>query len=110
MEIEYDSGPCAEVTARFITDINSRTTAEGLSFAQQYMLHEGLKRYGKEGESAVFKEADQLYRRNAFAPIDVSELTPGEIKKAQQALMFLTEKKDADKTKKARMVFNGKPT
>ena len=44
-EIEYDSGPFAEVIARCIVDINSKTTAEGLRFAQQHLLTEGLRHY-----------------------------------------------------------------
>ena len=43
-----------------------------------------------------------------YTPIHPSEMTADEKKKAQDALMFLTEKQD--KTVKGRMVFNGKPT
>jgi hypothetical protein len=43
-----------------------------------------------------------------FAPFKVKEMKPSKRKKAQMALMFLTEKRD--KSAKGRMVYNGKPT
>ena len=51
---------------------------------------------------------DQLHGRGAFAPVDPKQCTPTELKKAQVALMFVTEKRDG--TIKARTVYNGKPT
>jgi hypothetical protein len=91
-----------------ITNINSKATAKGASFAQQYLLQHGTKKFGDKGAQAATKELDQLHQRNCFTPIDVSKMTPSEKKKAQQALMFLTEKRDG--TVKGRMVYNGKPT
>ena len=41
-------------------------------------------------------------------PIDISKLSQEEKKKAQMALLFLTEKRDG--SIKGRMVYNGKPT
>lgn len=98
----------AKVYARVITDINNITTTKGSSFAQQYILQKGLAEYGEEGKKATTKELDQLHCRNCFTPIDVSKLTEGEKKKAMEALMFLSEKRD--KRIKGRMVYNGKPT
>jgi hypothetical protein len=49
-----------------------------------------------------------LVATQCFGPILVSELTASEKKKAQEALMFLTEKRDG--TIKGRTVYNGKPT
>jgi hypothetical protein len=40
------------------------------------------------------KEIDQLHKRKCFAPLKVKEMKPSERKKAQIALMFLTEKWD----------------
>ena len=64
--------------------------------------------FGEKGKKATTKELDQLHQRNCFMPIDVSKLTASEKKKAQEALMFLTEKRDG--TIKGRCVYNGKPT
>jgi hypothetical protein len=43
-----------------------------------------------------------------FSPLHISELSEEEKRKAQEALMFLTEKRDG--SVKGRMVYNGKPT
>ena len=67
-----------------------------------------MKKFGEDGAQAATKELDQLHQRNCFSPVDVSAMTPSEKKKAQEALMFLTEKRDG--TIKGRMVYNGKPT
>jgi hypothetical protein len=53
-------------------------------------------------------ELKQLHERVCFTPINVSELTPSERKKAMMALMLLTEKRDG--AVKGRMVYNGKPS
>jgi hypothetical protein len=78
------------------------------SFAQHYMLQRGLKVFREKGHDASKKEIDQLHKRTCFAPLKVKEMKPSERKKAQMALMFLTEKRD--KTVKGRMVYNDKPT
>ena len=54
------------------------------------------------------KEIDQLHKRTCFAPLSVKEMTSTERRKAQLALMFLTEKRD--ESIKGRLVYNGKPT
>ena len=104
---EYDTNE-AIVMARMLTEMNFRVSTEGATFAQQYSLKTGLKNFGLRGEEAASKELDQLHQRNCFNPIDVALLTPSEKKKAQMALMFLTEKRDG--SVKGRMVYNGKPT
>ena len=85
-------------------DINNRVTTRGASFAQQFLLHRGLKVFGEHGHEAATKEMDQLHRRNCFTPISVKDMTLTERRK----VMFLTEKRD--KSVKGRMVYNGKPT
>ena len=94
--------------AMIMDDINSRASANGVNFAQQHLLHEGLKLFGEEGEKASIKEADQLHRRTCFKGIRVSDLTPDEKRKAVRALMFLTEKRDG--SIKGRMVLDGSQT
>ena len=98
----------AMIMARVMAEINAKATAEGASFGQQYILQKGLKKFGDRGMQGTMKELDQLHRRTCFSPIDISKLTPEEKRKAQEALMFLTEKRD--KSIKGRLVYNGKPT
>jgi hypothetical protein len=78
----------------------------GASFAQQYILQKGLKVFGQKGHDASKKEIDQLHKRTCFALPKVKEMKPSKWKKAQMALMFLTEKRD--KSVKGRMVYNGR--
>ena len=66
-----------------------------------------IKRFLKGGEKAALKELKQLHDRVCFSPISIAELIFEE-KKAMEALMFLTEKRD--KSIKERLVYNGKPT
>ena len=94
--------------ARYIVDINTMTTIRGSAFAQQFLLDKGLKVFGQRGRGAATKEVDQLCKRSCFTPISIKEMSPKERKKAQMAIMFLTEKRDD--SIKGRMVYNGKPT
>ena len=98
----------AVVLARNIVDINKQVTIHGACFVQQYTLQKGLKIFKKKGRNAAVKEVDQLHRRIAFTPISIAELTPEEKRKAQKALMFLSQKRDG--SLKGRCVYNGKPT
>ena len=85
----------AMVIAGFITEINSKATVKGASYTQQYILpQKGLKVFGDRGTKAATKEVDQLHQRTCFTPMDIGALTPSERKKAMEALMFLTEKRD----------------
>ena len=63
--------------------------------------------FKEKGHAAAMKELDQLHKRMCFTPVDINDLTTSEKKKAMEAMMLLTEKKD--KTVKGRMVYNGKP-
>jgi hypothetical protein len=98
----------AMLMARLINDLNINIMEKGASFAQQYLLNKVIKVFGQRGCDASKKEMDQLHRRSCFTPISVAEMTPTERRKAQQALMFLGEKRDG--TVKGRMVYNRKPT
>lgn len=99
----------AQIMAHFIRNIND-TVEDGkaVCFGQQYMLKQGLKKFGERGRQATKKEVGQLHERVCFEPISVKEMTKTERIKAMVALLFLTEKRD--KSIKARMVYNGKPT
>ncbi|MGC8497872.1 MAG: hypothetical protein ACP5NL_07805, partial [Thermoplasmata archaeon] len=84
----------------YMTEINSKATTLGASFAQQYILQKGFMKLKKAG--------DEQLHKNCFTPIDVTKLSADEKRKTMEALMFLTEKRD--KSIKGRMVYSGKPT
>jgi hypothetical protein len=71
--IEYTERS-ALIAAQVITNINSKATIKGASFAQQYLLQQGMKKFGDKGAQAATKELDQLHQRNCFTPIDVSNI------------------------------------
>ena len=86
----------------------SNTSAKVMaSFVQQYILREGLKVFGRPGYDAAMKEIEQLDKCESFEPVAVDKLSVSEKKKAVEALMFLTEKRDG--RIKGRQVYNGKP-
>jgi hypothetical protein len=103
----YDSGT-VQIFAATINHLNKRFSQNGKCFEQQLILQNGLKTFGKKGEESGTKEDRQLLDLKCFIPIKISELNEREIKRAVEALMFLTEKKDG--TIKVRVVYNGKPT
>jgi hypothetical protein len=82
--------------------IRQGASNHGANFAQNYILQKGLKLFGEAGSKAAGKELDQLHSRNCFSPRDISTMTDEEKRKALEALMFLTEKRDG--TIKGRMV------
>ena len=98
----------ALVAAMFMIELNARCNRLGSNYAQQYLMKKGLKVFGKRGYEAAAKEIEQQHLRTCFTPRHVHEMTREERAKAQEALMFLTEKRD--KSIKGRMVYNGKPT
>ena len=105
--IEYDS-KTALYMARTMDEFRSRSIEQGLSFAQQYTMKKGIKKFGEAGKIAATKEADQLYKRETFRPILVKDLSPSEKRRAQESFMFLTEKRDG--SVKGRLVYNGAGT
>ena len=60
-DVEYNPG-IAMVIARVMSNINSGATAQGASFAQQYIYQRGIKKFGERGSNAATKELDQLHR------------------------------------------------
>ena len=117
LDDEYDVN-MAPVIARLMIDMHQRVKAlgakafshrlNGRSFGQQYILQKGLKKFGPQGRAAAYKELEQQHNRECFEPIRVADLTPEERRKAQEALMFLNQKRDG--SIKGRAVYNGKPT
>ena len=106
-DVEYHPSSAA-VIARVMCELNGKATRDGINLGPQYMLPKGLKVFGDKGRTATGKELKQLHDRHCFQPMDISKLSSTERRKAMDALMFLTEKRD--KTVKGRMVYNGKPT
>ena len=98
----------AGVATQYIHAVNEVAMMNGHQFGQQYIIQKGLKKFGTKGKNATPKELHQLHDRVCFEPISVNSMSPNVKKKAQEALMFLTEK--CDGTIKGRMVYNGKPT
>ena len=96
--------------AQFIIEMNNKAgcNEQEWSFAQQHLLHKGLKLFGENGIKATHKEVKQLHNRSCWKPISVADMTSLEQKRVQIALTYLTEKRDG--IIKARTVFNGKPT
>ena len=68
----------AMVIARCMADINGKVTVHGASYAQQYILQKGLKKFKKRGSDAAIKELDQLHKRNCFTPVEIASLTKEE--------------------------------
>jgi hypothetical protein len=100
----------ATLIARCMMQIRDKfDTQKGMQFIQQYYLNKGLKIFGDEGRAAVDKELHQLLKRECFAPVDVSELSQLQIKRAQEAMMLLAEKLFTQE-KKGRLVFRGDGT
>lgn len=105
--LEYSSTD-GFVLAQTMVHLNEMAMKQGASFGQQYMLQKGLKVFQDKGFEASLSEIKQQHDRGCFSPVSVSKMTPSERRKAQEALMFLTEKRDG--RIKGRMVYNGKPT
>eukprot|EP00980_Cylindrotheca_fusiformis_P025045 scaffold12973_cov60-Cylindrotheca_fusiformis.AAC.1 len=92
-EIVYTTSK-ASVIAHVMTELRGKVMQQGHCFGQQYIMQKGLKVFGEKGKKAATKEMDQLYKRNCFEPVSVKDMKPSEKRKAMEALMFLTEKRD----------------
>ena len=80
------------ITVNVMVDIRNKTMERGASFAQQYPLKKGLQVFGEAGKVAALKEVDQLYKRSCLTPINVKDFSNRERRKAQFAIMLLTQK------------------
>ena len=78
------------------------------SAAQQYNEQKGLRKFREHGEQALVKEMSQQHERECFVPRHKNSLSVEELKTAQEAITFLTEKRDGEV--KGRTAYNGKPT
>ena len=85
----------AKLIANYIWELGQAAqNKSGESFIQTYSLIKGLKKFGDKGYDAAFGEMKQLHDREVFRPINVSEMTPLEKKRAMESLIFLVEKRD----------------
>jgi hypothetical protein len=80
-------------------------TKQFLQFVQTYSLTAGLRKFRERGRKAAKSEMQQLHNRIVFTPKRIEELTPEELERAMESLIFLTEKRDG--TVKARTCANG---
>ena len=95
--------------AQFIAYTNERIDiGVSRSFSQQHQLQKGLKLFGDRGHKASAAEMAQLHDRKCFKPLSVNTLSQIERKRAQIAMMLLTEKRCGKI--KGRMVFDGRKT
>ena len=106
-QIEEHSTTEAMVLGRCMGDVVRRHSEE-LVFSQQCVLEKRLLKFGKQGKQATVKEVRQTHDQKCFEPTLVNELSAIERKKAQNATMHLTKKRD--KSIKGRMACNGAPT
>ena len=106
-EYSIESARIIAMTMCCMNDIalQPSTNKRAWQFVQSYGLMKGLKKFGKMGRNAAFKEMKQLHNRVVFKPIRVPELTEQERRRAMESLIFLVEKKDG--TVKGRTCANG---
>jgi hypothetical protein len=106
--IEY-STETAMVVTKTIDHYNCMLTATTLhnkyAFLETFSLKKGLKQFGDKCYDAAFNKICQLHERAVFKPVNVSELTALEQKRAMESLIFLVEKEDG--RIKARACANG---
>jgi hypothetical protein len=59
----------------------------------QYQLETRIKRFGKQGESAVTKKLNQFNKYKVFEPQHANDLSEVDKRKALSSLIFLKEKR-----------------
>jgi hypothetical protein len=73
---------------------------------QQYSIGTCLKKFQEWGVNGPMKELSQMHNMCVFTPIQKSDLTPEERKRAMSSLMFLKENRD--KTVKGQFCADGR--
>ena len=92
-DVEY-ARDHALLIAKAMVDFYHKGATNTWSFGQQHILQKGLKMFKDICHAAAIKELDQLHKRMRFTPVDINDLTTSEKKKAMEAMLLLTEKKD----------------
>ena len=116
---EYSSDEEAMMAAKFMVELHENVQREGkpsfleICFGQQYVLPQGIKKFGPDAIKAAERELDQLHKQNCFTPVDKDSMTVEESDKEQPGIMLVNEKereKDPDKRIKGRFVYDGSGT
>ena len=69
-------------------ECNDKSETKFLQFVQTYSLKQGIKKFGKRGTEAAYKEVKQLHERIVFEPVKIGSLTQIERKRAMESLIF----------------------
>ena len=64
-----------DYSARTMHDMRELQMKFGVSFAQQYRLKRGIKKFGGQAKAGATSEVDQLYQRDCWKPIQIKGLT-----------------------------------
>ena len=82
--IPYDSvrATVAAMAIHKLSLMQAKASKQGVSLVETYSLTKGLKKFGKRAEQSATKEMKQLHDRVCFRPINPSEMTTDERKKA----------------------------
>ena len=116
---EYSDDEEAMMAAKFMVELHENVQRNGtpsfleMCFGQQYVLPQGIKKFGPDAIKAAERELDQLHKRNCFSPVDRDSMTEEELEREQPGIMLVTEKereKDPDKRIKGRFVYDGSGT
>ena len=63
----------------------------GVEMAQHFIVRDGLKRFGDQGEKSVSKELTQMHNMHTYYPVDPKNLTKKQRMDALNSLMLLIE-------------------
>ena len=77
-----------------MTQIHEMVYSIQFQFVQTFSLKKGIKLFGPRAKEAALGEMKQLHYRVVFEPVDINSLTPEELARAMESLLFLTEKRD----------------
>jgi len=83
-----------EVIPSGLSEMEAEEHIIGLILAEQHSLKKAVQLFGERATEAAGKELKQIHDFGTYLPLDASQLTREEKKKAIEALMFLTEKRD----------------
>ena len=94
-----------EAPLKVMTKEQSDVHVVGVIFTQHFSLKKGLELFGDKADIAVQKELTQIHKMNTYEPVQKTDLTFKNRKKALAQLMFTTKKRNGDT--KARRITDG---
>ena len=77
---------------------------QGQQYVVTYSLKAGINKFCKQAKASAHKETKQLHDRSCFSPVHKCLLNKSESQRAQESLLFFTEKRD--KTRKSQHCAN----